>query len=521
MGFRLAGLLAACSGVCPHGGRPAVKLMRGSLRYQRALVPLAAAIFTMLVLVATSVVVMAQRESARDVARAALLASEPSPTDLLVVPSDDVWHGEQFQVFWIQPSTNAEPVLPLGVRRLPEVGEAFVSPELDRLASQDPDLAARYPYRSVIGREGVSEGDELLAYVRMPQEDRTVPQVLSESTPAERVRAFGPLGDDDLGFSLSFPSILTPSFVALGAVGLLVVPGLVVLVTGLTAASGYLLRVARRNGPHGSGSYHRFAFQGFILALPGIIAAVALWALAVSRLVRIPLSERAVLPGDLVLPWWLVVADLCICATMTVLVSILIVAVRRRRGGAEKHEPTPRRDISTAATATTAGVALAILMLAGFLGTGIGEPLLLVGIVAAVISSLLLVPSALRELGTEIGRLSSAPVAVVGKALKKHPLRAARPFFGVTVLSILGLSASGYLMLVGQVQTPPPTTAGAQTVLVDWLEPEPADPARLADALGRGGWYCRSARRATAARMATAARRATAAVALPTRTPHW
>ncbi len=134
-------------------------------RWRFVTVPVTAAVFMLLALAATSIVAMAHREADREAQRLVSLATKPSPTDLYLVNGFDVWRDEQYGVAWIEPAGSAPPVLPPGVSRLPEPGEVVVSPMLDRLASQDPDLAARYTNRFVLGTEGVRSGDELFAYV--------------------------------------------------------------------------------------------------------------------------------------------------------------------------------------------------------------------------------------------------------------------------------------------------------------------------------------------------------------------
>lgn len=142
-------------------------------RWRRVAVPVSAAVFMLMMLAGSSVVAMVQREAHRDAARTALVATKPSPEDLLLTRGDDVWGGEQFAVIWIEPAGEAKPVLPPGMTRFPKPGQAVVSPELDRLSSHDPALAARYPNHLVLKPDGIRSGGELFAYVRMP-EDRTL-----------------------------------------------------------------------------------------------------------------------------------------------------------------------------------------------------------------------------------------------------------------------------------------------------------------------------------------------------------
>lgn len=250
-------------------------------RWRRVAVPVSAAVFMLLVLAATSIVLMAQRETGRVERRTALLATEPSPTDLNLAARDDVWRSEQYLVVWIEPAANAKPVLPPGMERLPEPGEAVLSPALDRLASRHPGLAGRYPDYLVLGSEGVRSGDELFAYVRVP-EGRTLPGDLagdlSGETRAVRVRAFGSPTVTDPVFPLEPPlPVASVGEVVEGVLGLLVVPGLIVLTVGAATASG--VRDSRFEMLRWIGAPERTlialgVLETLILAVPGLGAVI-------------------------------------------------------------------------------------------------------------------------------------------------------------------------------------------------------------------------------------------------------
>ncbi len=278
-------------------------------RWRRVAVSVSAAVFMLLMLAATSIVVMAQREAGRVERRTALLATEPSLTDLILAARDDVWRSEQYLVVWIEPAASARPVLPPGMERLPEPGQAVVSPALDRLAARHPGLEGRYPDHLVLGSEGVRSGDELFAYVRV-HEGRTLPGDLagdlSGETRAVRARAFGsPTGADPV-FPLEPPlPVASVGEVVDGVLGLLVVPGLIVLTVGAATASGVRdsrFEVLRWIGAPGRTLLALAALETLVLAVPGLGVVMALWGVFTPRLERVPLVGHDVLRGDLKLP---------------------------------------------------------------------------------------------------------------------------------------------------------------------------------------------------------------------------
>lgn len=463
-------------------------------RWRRVVVPVSAAVLMLLVLAGSSVVVMLGREEDRTMRRTALLASEPSPTDVDIVEGDDMWGGKQFPVVWIEPAGNANPVLPPGMKRLPGSGQAVVSPGLDRLASRHPDLAARYPDRLVLDTEGVRNEDELFAYVRAPEGRALSGDLagdLSGDTQAVRVRAFGaPTGaGPSYGMdSLSWP--LPIGAVVEGVFGFLVLPGLMVLTVGLSAASGLRdkrFEVLRWIGVPARRLAALAVLETLILAVPGLVAAVIFWGVVSPRLGWMPLADHDVVYGDLGLPWRLLVAELGAGIALTSLVSVVVTtatAVRRR--GATSLRPATRRADLTPLRAAPLVLALVLFALGFSIGGPLGGTLNLIGIFATLVGVPLVFPGALRAIGAALGRLESVPIQVAGRNLQWDPRRTARPFLGVAALIIIALSASGYLAFLNHVEASPLPTGETRAVFVEWLDPHPEDADRLADAVGAG-----------------------------------
>lgn len=453
-------------------------------RWRRVAVPVSAAVFMLLVLAASSVVVMVQKEAERVAARTPLPASKPSPTDLFLVERSDAWGGESYPVFWIEPTGSGDPALPPGMSRLPEPGKAVVSPVLDRLASQHPRLAARYPDRFVLGEEGVRNGDELLAYVRIPEGRTLAEDARDRVSPVMRARAFGRPTEGALLSSLEVP--VAP--IVLGMLGLLVAPGVIVLAAGLAAASEVRdgrFAVLRRIGAPNRTLFALAVLETLFLAVPGLVMATILWALVSPQLVLVPFVGHDVVRGDLGLPWWLLAAEIGAGLLLTALVALAVTAIRERRGAAR-----PRPSLGRAGITPLRAAPLCAALAAFFLGRVVGGPweatLNLAGIVATVVGVPLILPSALRTIGAALGRLESVPASVAGRNLEWNPVRAARPFAGSAALIVIVLAGSGYIAAARHLEEPSLPAGEAQTVTVDWLDPQPTDPERLADTLGTG-----------------------------------
>lgn len=446
----------------------------------------------LLALAAASIVLMVQREAERVEGRTALLAAEPSPSDLALVLNDDAWRGEQFPVFWIDPAGGAKPVLPPGVPRLPEPGEALVSPRLNRLASENSTLAARYPDRLVLSPEGTRSGDELLAYMRMPEGRSLSADLageLSGDTEAVRVRAFGPPTGADTPYALDPFSPMAPVLPVVQAVlAFLVVPGFVVLTAGMSSASGvreHRFEVLRWIGAPRSVLAALSVLETLILAVPGLIAATVLWALAAPRMERVPLIGHDVLRGDLGLPGWLLVAELGACIALTSFAAIAVTVVRSR-SGKTRPRPGTGRALITPLRVAPLGVAIVAFVLGRLLGGNSGAMLNLTGILFTVVGIPLVFPGVLRAVGGVLGRLESVPATLAGRGMEWDPLRVARPFLGGAILVILVLVGGGFLTVLRHVDATPPPVRGPQAVFVEWLDPRSDDAARFADALDTG-----------------------------------
>lgn len=428
---------------------------------------------------------MEHRESQREVQRTAVEAEEPSSSDLFLVYGFDVWRNEEYTVAWIDPAGNSKTVLPPGMTRLPRPGEAFVSPALDRLASQEPDLAARYPNRSVLGVEGVRSGGELFAYVRI-REDRSFTGVEL----AERASRFGPLPSSEGRYSNAEPftfsnlgTIAPRTFVSLTAY--LIIPGLVVLIAGIVTLLGFRNESSRVSHLNVASNREPIVLRVLgtsLLALPSLVLATVIWGLASPRLNRVPLVGHGVVRGDLQIPWWILLTELAVATTLTGFFALVAIKVSQIQRSLVSTRILRRfYGAANSLYQTQFGVALLALLL-GY--SVLGPNLMLVFATGLTMSVPLLLTSIFRMVDSRIDRLGSESAWSAGRIVEYSSSRAMRPFLGIATLVCLAITCAGYVALAQHIDEPLPTSAGeAQVVFVNWVSPSQDDARRLAEAL--------------------------------------
>ena len=473
--------------------RLAVGLARSSApehRWRRLAVPLSALLFMVLVLAATSVVVMVQRQNDRDAGRRVEISSRPAATDAFMRFGTDVWASKRIVLAWIEPATRVDtPVLPPGMERFPEPGQAVVSPELARLVDANPALTRRYGRPLVLGEQGLQTGGELLAYLRPPAgrriggEDSAVQrrggQWLGRG-PVIRASGFG------RGSGLSPGEPVSTAEVAQAAFGLLGPPALIVLMIGLAAASrvrDHRFQVLAALGAPRRTVRALAALESLVLAVPALMAAALVWAIVTPRVVELPLLDYRVVRGDLVMPLWLLGAEFIAAMALCAAGSVAALEVRRRR-----LTPRPVQEgsgLSALAIAPLAGAAGAF-VLAGVIGGDAAPRLNALGITLVIAGTPLMLPALLRSVGRVVGRSRRVALSLAGSAMTWDPRRAARPFMGLGALVVVALVAAGYTALMIHSSEEGRASGDAHAVSVEWREAEAGDLARLEAELGTG-----------------------------------
>lgn len=457
--------------------------------WRRLAVPVSALLFMLLLLTSSSALLMADRQADRDEARSFGISAVERPTDLFMQVDKDIWRGQRIGLAWVEPAVpDGDPILAPGMKQFPEPGQAVVSPELDRLADEHAGLAIRYPNRQVLEGPGLRSGSELVAYVRPPagraiggerralhfDDGRWVGQ-----GPLVRVSRFG-------GGVPLFDGGVTPWWqLALGAIGLGILPGLVVLAVGLAAASGvrdHRFQVLAALGAQRRTVWAIAVLESLLLALPGLVAATVIWWLVAPRVSTVPLVGHRLVSGDLALPWWLVVAELGVATGLCVLLSIALLGLGRH---SRALRPTSEKAGLSMLTAAPLLLSLVAFAMAGIATGDMRVNLNLLGTVCAVAGVPLIVPAILRAVGVVAGRSQSVTTSLAGRWMEWNPKRVARPYVGLAGLVVLVLAGAGYFTVKDRLylEVPSPSSAGVEGVHVQWRQVARGDFVRLSGAI--------------------------------------
>lgn len=443
-------------------------------RWRQFALPVAVAIALLAALLWPGLIRMAGQQAARMENRQPVIALSENPGDLLMAPRADAWEGEQYAVTWLAASSETPPVLPPGVSRLPGPGEAFVSPALDRLARREPLLAARYPYREVIGDEGVLSGDELFAYVGLP----------ADRLPSHpfRVSGFGAADSSrGRGFELEVPP--AQEHVAAGGLLFLLVPAVMLLIAGANAASrtrDHRFRVLYWMGAPPSALVRLAVAETLALALLPAIAVTVAWAALSGSIGWVPILGVHPLEGDLAIPWWLAGIE----ATAVVLAACAFSAMgavlqnRRQGEGTRAGVSTPELSWSRAMPLAVGLFALAARL---FVHGSARDGLLLLAIVAGTLGLPVVLPLIMRWCGQALALGGSVLLLLAGRSLAWDPIRAARSHAGAVVLVTLVLVGIGYVAWRDAEVRAAPLESRAG-ISVGWPAEKEGDLQRLGDA---------------------------------------
>ena len=460
-------------------------------RWRRLAVPLSALVFMLLLLAATSVVVMVQHQNDRDAGRRAEISSTLGANDVFLRLGTDVWRDDRIAVAWIEPATPAgDPVLPPGMEHFPRPGDIVVSPGLARLIDAHPELARRYGRRPlVLDEQGLQTGGELIAYIRPPAGRRIGGEASAVrrrdgrwlgSGPVARVSGFGRTSGLSPGEPVSTVEVAQAAF------GLLGPPALIVLMIGLTAASRVRDRrfqVLAALGAPSRTVRALAALESLVLAVPALVSGAVLWAIVTPRVDELPFIDYRVVRGDLVVPPWLLAAELVAAMALCAGGSVVATAARRRR-------PTPRPMHEGSALSGLALLPLAgaggAFVLAAAVGGDAAPRLNALGITLAIAGTPLMLPALLRAAGELVGRSRAVALSLAASAMTWDPRRLARPFMGLGALVVVVLAAAGYTALMIDSSAEGRPSGDAQAVTVEWHEPQAGDLARLDAELDTG-----------------------------------
>jgi hypothetical protein len=226
--------------------------------------------------------------------------------------------------------------------------------------------------------------------------------------------------------------------------------------------------------------------ETLILAVPGLLLGTLLWGTVAPRLGQVPLVGHPVIKGDMGLPWWLLLAVFGVCMVVAGLATLLVTAVRARRGTARPRPIAQRATVARFRTAPLV-VGLFIVALNKFaVDSTTRSTFWVVGVFILLVGVPLALPGVLRSIGGMLAQQASAAALMAGRGLEWDPIRAARPFAAVATLMTLLITGGAHVVGNRQAYAYDPVAPGLLIGIVRWEDPRSGDIDRLAEAYSTG-----------------------------------
>ncbi len=435
--------------------RFAVRLMRtrdAEHRWRRMVVPIAASIVTVATLTSISLFEMTRREQSRFNERMLPVdRSSTDPTDLWLVSGMDEVNGKQIPVYWVQPvDASARTVLPTGLSVLPDPPSAYVSLAADRLFGTELEVHQSLPDRVQIAPAGLRSAGELLMYRPVPATTDLSRHPFFMRVHATQQGKPGALPMLEIGERVSD----TPEKILPASIGLLVIPAGVLMIVAISAASGvrdHRFGVLRALGASRAVLVLLAAFEVLFLWLPGVALGTAIWwfitQLVFTNRQFIPLINHRPIIGDLQIPASVLMP--IIVALMFVVAVVAGIGAWIRFG----RETTTVRPVLTANTISPWRLApitlLAFGIAARIMVGGDGGAFLFLLTALIVLASLpLILPHAVKPIGSAIRRIPTIPTLLAGRGIEWDTIRSARPLLSFGVLVAIAFAVTGVRSII-------------------------------------------------------------------------
>jgi len=408
-------------------------------RVRSIVLAIAAAVVTLVASVAVSAVLMANRVNDRAAVRALRPALETETADLTRDAIFDSIRGEPVLIYLWRIETDGV-VIP-GLPADASTGTWFVSPELKRRISSEPELAQRFPAAVEITPDGVGAADELVAY-----------RLVGDGVEL-RERLVNQPGDEWIGLDAGIGG----GTVGLGAAGLILVIGIGFLGAALGPLGVGLdrrLSLLHALGASRSALRSLTALTTAVAVVPGVGLAAAGWYVLAPRLDQVPLVGAAVLPGDLSLPAWLSIVT---ASAVAVLSMMLSVRLPRHQLGARPTSGIPR---SPDRWRLLPLLGSTLLILFSVLASGESAVrFLLTGLLAAALSITFAMPVLIDALGRRIAGDTSVLMLLVGRRLSWNAMTSARPLMALAATAVLVPVGASYIAVARHGDSDPPASS--------------------------------------------------------------
>lgn len=433
----------------------------------------------LMILSALGVATLAANVEERGSSRTGTIATTESDTDSFMLLNFDSWEGQQIESLSVMPAVaNGTPATASGMRRAPKPGESLVSPGLERLIKQNPELAVRYPERKLLDWSAVTDANELLAYRGVPfgdslgvRADAIRYDSASSDHQQPRQLGDGPLWRASVLGTLSRPSPVPTFQFLFGLLSLVVAPALGLAIIGLRSASDVrqsrlslllALGVSR-------GQLARLTFiESVVSMVPGaLLAGVAYWFVSHST-TKIPFTDNYLVPDDLVLTNTQIGATLASLVVICSLVSTLI------SNPAKQTSPRPITGERPLRLTLLLPIGASAML---FFVTSMKVVADLYTLYPAILAAVVGVPLAcvfiVQKAGRRLAESDSPAVHIVGSSMSVSPRSVTRPYLGLAMLIVLTLSVLGWSSHTLHRETPrqPPGTFSTATISANTDDP--------------------------------------------------
>lgn len=398
--------------------------------------------------------------------------------------------GEQVPAVWIEPIPGHEDdpeAVPLGLSELPPPGSAVLSPGLVKrgYAAEDFGWATSASGTNAdgsIGYPGIMTSSEPLIIVR-PAGDRS----LATSSVEQYVSGFGsPPSADGVAFAMD-PEFMGPRAMAIGSFAFVILPALVLIISGARARSS--LREDRMRFLVGLGiaqwrARTLVAVETGALAAVGSVSAAVPWWILSHHVTTIPITGITVRSGGLSAPWWLMV--------LTVTLIIMLAASVGALGTLDspRNRP-PRKRMALVATVTMLGAAV-LLSLTALGRMPFTDPmapntvLILVGVFGVLVCTPLAMPQLIAWAGWAVQRLPSPTMWATGRRMAAEPQYLSRIASVLSVLVILVSSGLALGLGSSHAEAGRNDDTAVHGTSVSWVSAQDGDVDRVTEVLGTG-----------------------------------
>ncbi len=415
-------------------------------------------------------------------------AESPEAEVVRLAMTGPIFGNRQIPVVWLEPTQGHErdpKAVPRGLRSIPEPGTAVVSPGLARVGLSAKDFGLKLSRAGsgpggVIGNSGLESHSELRVYAR-PAAGRD----LGTSDTVISASGFGltrVTGPSSRPFQLieTDPEMITRPEALLPSLILILTPLIYLLFGAGRAMSPVRQERAESLWAFGVSRWNIrkiLALETASLCLCGLIPGILVWLLVLKRLTEMPISETVMLPGALILPWWVIVGVILATVALPVLSAVASPIPAKKR-----LEKTVRRQLR--ATPLLAGLLLLFANPILPVAQTAKSNYLMLSLFTVLISLPYSLVALVQILGPGLERLPRGLVWLAARRLASASGHLTRPAALVGALILISGSSLGIYQAINlRTKSDSRVTDSYEMYDVFWLGSRPGDVQRAAGLL--------------------------------------